>query len=166
MSVGFGYCRFQCAMPSLQCFNMRFYGHIRTSPWPVEERTSEGGSPTSRAEHPDGSLPRHHTVKDVLGYRDGAGREFVRGVAHGTHRQRLQAPSCRRVATRYDKLAANDLRATGRRSPHIVGGLPTGVSLYQIAIARIVRRPTTGAIGKSAPRFRIAYSTMNSAVPK
>src|SRR6185312_6636193 len=72
------------------CFNMRFYGHIRTSPWPVEERTSEGGSPTSRAEHPDGSLPRHHTVKDVLGYRDGAGREFVRGVAHGTHRQRCR----------------------------------------------------------------------------
>ena len=32
---------------------------------------------------------------------------------------------CRRVATRYDKLAANDLRATGRRNPHIVGGLPT-----------------------------------------
>jgi hypothetical protein len=30
--VGFGYFRFQCAMPSLQCFNMRFYGHIRTSP--------------------------------------------------------------------------------------------------------------------------------------
>jgi hypothetical protein len=29
----------------------------------------------------------------VLGYRDVAGREFVRGVAHGTHRQR-----CRRRA--------------------------------------------------------------------
>jgi hypothetical protein len=32
MSVGFGYFRFQCAMPSLQCFNMRFYGHIGSSP--------------------------------------------------------------------------------------------------------------------------------------
>jgi hypothetical protein len=47
-------------------------------------------SPTSRADHPDGSLPCHHTVKDVLGYRDVAGREFVRGVAHGTHRQRCR----------------------------------------------------------------------------
>src|SRR5207248_5204398 len=45
-------------------------------------------------------------------------------------------------------------------------GLPTGVSLNQTAIARIVRRHTTGAIGNSAPRFRIAYRTMNSVVPK
>src|SRR4029077_9930443 len=42
MSVRFGYFHFQCAMPSLQCFNMRFYGHIGTSPWPVAERASEG----------------------------------------------------------------------------------------------------------------------------
>jgi hypothetical protein len=45
-------------------------------------------------------------------------------------------------------------------------GLPTGVSLNQTAIARIERRHTNGAIGNSAPRFSIAYSTMNSVVPK
>jgi len=113
MSVGFGYFRFQRAMPSLQCFNMRFYGHIRTSPWPVEERASEGGSPTSRAEHPDGSLPRHHTVKDVLGYRDGtalafdtdpdtwvahacavAGRDLTEDEWHDAFGDERQRPTC------------------------------------------------------------------------
>ena len=84
MSVGFGYFRFQGAMQSLQFFNMRVYGHIRNSPWPVAERASEGGS-NQRAEHPNGSLPRQDTVKGVLGYREAAGREFVRSVAYGTH---------------------------------------------------------------------------------
>jgi hypothetical protein len=46
-------------------------------------------------------------------------------------------------------------------------GLPTGVSLNQTAIARIVTRHTTGAIGNGAPHvFKIAYSTMNSVVRK
>src|SRR4029077_266251 len=118
----------------------------------------------SRAPGRQFATPPHSQGCAGLPGRGGA--RFCRGGGARDTPSALQAPSCRRVATRYDKLAANDLRATGRRSPHIVGGLPTGVSLYQIAIARIVRRPTTGAIGKSAPRFRIAYSTMNSAVPK
>jgi hypothetical protein len=59
-----------------------------------------------------------------------------------------------------------ELRPTGRRNPHIVGGLPRGVSLTHTAIAGIVRRLTTGVIGNSAARLGIAYSTMNSVLPK
>ena len=43
--------------------------------------------------------------------------------AAGTLMPTRREPTC--------KLAANDLGATGRGHPHIVGGLPPGVSSYQ-----------------------------------
>jgi hypothetical protein len=58
------------------------------------------------------------------------------------------------------------LRATGRRNPLIVEGSPQGVSLNQTR--NRPRREATHHLRdrQSAPRFRIAYSTMNSVVPE
>ncbi len=78
--------------------------------------------------------------------------------AAGTLMPTRREPTC--------KLAANDLGATGRGHPHIVGGLPPGRILIPTAIARIVRRSTTGAIGNSAARFGMTDRTVNSAVPR
>jgi hypothetical protein len=47
-----------------------------------------------------------------------------------------------------------------------LSGAPHRRILKPTAIGRIVRRHTTGATGNSAPRCRIAYSTMNSVIPK
>src|SRR3954471_1318643 len=94
--------------------------------------------PTSRAEHPDGSLPRHHTVKDVPGYREAAGCEFARGVAHGAHRLR-------------------------RRHRHTDASRPDMTCSQQPTI--LAHWPKKPAHCRGAPHG-IAYSTMNSAVPK
>jgi hypothetical protein len=57
-------------------------------------------------------------------------------------------------------------RISRRRNPPALADRGARVSLNQTAIARIVRRHTTGAIGNSAPRFSIAHSTMNSVISK
>ena len=91
-------------------------------------------------------------------------------IAQGTLAlEPIAADYAHRAALRAGPLGSNPPNRPSRHWPTKSAhcrGLHTSVSLDQTAIARIVRRHTTGAMGNSAPRFRIAYSTMNSVVPK